>query len=184
MNTVTPTMTIEQVEKQIQTNTATYDRLKAAIEADKDLSPEGKLNKVASLREEYTEKHRDLKARHKDAVSAEQERLYRRAFQGGAGGIDSYRNVYSMAKAAPDGKALAQLKLQAARTDDPLLRRAVWQVAYDSGNSSLLADAPPAVQYLRDFDFEYGLRKATDASEQARQIEMRLGRDMRLAGPR
>ncbi len=175
-------LTVEQIEHQINVNRGQYNREAARIEADEELTPQGKLNRLTELENVTRERHQVLRRAHGEAVKAERDAIYARTFQRGMGSIDSYRGVYSQANAVDDEKGLERLKAQAVNTGDSLLLKAVYHVSYDRGYVSLLGDAPDSVRGLLEFEYEHGLRRAV-GTDRTRQLQKRLERDVRISAP-
>lgn len=176
-------MSIEQVENAMAQNRQSAEREKAAIQQDKHLTNEGKLAKLAEIKNNAFNRHQDLTKERKAAVLREQQALYDRAFNSGRGTIESRRTLYGMVNSAADAKGVDRFRQQALSTGDTDLLRAVEHVAYDRNYLELLEGADERLQALITFEYDQGIRKAFDPGDRNRQVTQLLMRAQRTAGP-
>ena len=154
-------------------------RERARVQADKNLTEQGKAARLAELDAAARAKHEELLQKRKAAIETRRRELYRTAFAI-YGGNDVYRDVYGRAMAA-DPKGLEQMALQADRTNDRTLMRAVWQSAYDRNIPSLLEDAPSDVHRLLNFERALGERAPSGESRSV-QLTRKFAERVRNSG--
>ncbi len=160
---------ISGIESQIERNRSQYRSATEAVNANRNLSAEGRRSELARLKNEADQKHEQLKASHKQAIASERQRLYESAFSyrpislSPAEREKSYRDAYTLAEASKTPADLQRLAARAIRTNDSALETAVAQFAFDHGVDGVLVEDDPRIAALLEFDATYGGRASAQA---------------------
>src|SRR5262245_55884150 len=170
---------IEQIEGQIAQNRNAYVEQSTAIGGDMGLTPAGRSEKLHDLKVATKATHDRLIGERTQAIHAERDRLYQRAFGQGTGSIDTYRSLYAEAVNA-DAKALGRLRAQALSTGDALLLKATNHAAFDRDLFGQV-DNSPEVDALLAFELDHGLRSSP--MQRRHQLERRFADSVKLSSP-
>ena len=118
---------------EIADNRNRYSQQVKQIQADSDLSPEGKRNALQRAYDQAQTRHRELVTAHQTVKAAEHDKLKQSAFGPKAGSDEAYHSAVQRAASAKNSQELLKMADLADLTGDRTMKRAIAAVGYDRG---------------------------------------------------